>query len=143
MDEKKKLGLWVFLLWQSQRISKCTERECERERERERVRERLRMNESKRRGFLEGTLMEHNMNFFFFLSFCFGFRPCLESWFRKKKKKKHDSAKDQRRKKWKRNLIFLSNCKKFIVLGLFFNRFLVYLSPWCPFFNYILLKFKT
>ena len=43
--------------------------------------------------------MEHNMNFFFFLSFCFGFRPCSESWFRKKKKKKHDSAKDQRRKK--------------------------------------------
>ena len=27
------------------------------------------MNESKRRGFLEGTLMEHNMNFFFFFFF--------------------------------------------------------------------------
>ena len=33
--------------------------------ERERERERLRMNESKRRGFLEGTLMEQSMNFFF------------------------------------------------------------------------------
>ena len=65
--------------------------------QRERERERERENESKRRGFLEGTLMEHNMNFFF-LSFCFGFRPCSESWFREKKKK-HDSAKDQRRKK--------------------------------------------
>ena len=38
----------------------------QRERERDRERERERENESKRRGFLEGTLMEHNMNFFFF-----------------------------------------------------------------------------
>ena len=36
--------------------------------ERERERERLRMNESKRRGFLEGTLMEQSMNFFFLIS---------------------------------------------------------------------------
>ena len=64
------------------------------------------MNESKRRGFLEGTLMEQSMNFFF--NFCFGFWPCSESWFRKQKK--HATAKEQRRKKkGKRNSIFLSN----------------------------------
>ena len=35
---------------------------------RERERERLRMNESKQRGFLKGTLMEQSMNFYLFIS---------------------------------------------------------------------------
>ena len=119
-----------------------------RERVRERERERLRMNESKRRGFLEGTSMEQSMNFFFF----FFFFSVLASGLvqraglgneKKKKKKKCCRKGTKKEKKWKRNSIFLSNYQKFIVLGLLFNRFLVYFSPWCPFFNYILLKFKT
>ena len=82
------------------------------------------MNESKRRGFLEGTLMEQSMNFFFLIS-------VLASGLVQRaglgNKKDMLPQRNKEEKKWKRNSIFLTNYKKFIVLGLFFNRFLVYL----------------
>ena len=108
-----------------------------------RERERLRMNESKRRGFLEGTLMEQSMNFFF--NFCFGFWPCSESWFRKQKK--HAAAKEQRRKKkMEKKFDIFVELAKFFVLGLFFNYFLVYfffLPLMVSSFYKYFVKFKT
>lgn len=94
------------------------------------------MNESKRRGFLEGTLMEQSMNFFFFfLISVWASGPCSESWFRKQKR--HAAAKEQRRKKkMEKKFDIFVELAKFFVLGLFFDHFLVYF-----FFSYGVLFF--
>jgi len=90
---------------------------------------------SKRRGFLEGTLMEQSMNFFYISVLASG--PCSESWFRKQKK--HAAAKEQRRKKkMEKKFDIFVELAKFFVLGLFFDHFLVYFFfPMVSFFFYI------
>jgi len=98
---------------------------------------------SKRRGFLEGTLMEQSMNFFYISVLASG--PCSESWFRKQKK--HAAAKEQRRKKkMEKKFDIFVELAKFFVLGLFFDHFLVYFFfPMVSFFflyKYFV-KFKT
>ncbi|KAK9990688.1 hypothetical protein SO802_025673 [Lithocarpus litseifolius] len=115
-------------------------------RERERERERLRMNESRRRGFLEGTLMEQSMNFFFFLISvsASGLVQRAGLGNPKKKKKNHAAAKEQRRKTMEKKFDVFVELAKFFVLELFFTHFLVYFffSLVVSVFKYFV-KFKT
>ena len=93
------------------------------------------MNESKQRGFLKGTLMEQSMNFYLFISILAS-SLVQRAGLGNKKNMLPQRNKEGKKKKGKRNSIFLSNYQKFIILGLFFNLFLVYFSPWC------LMKYK-
>ena len=92
------------------------------------------MNESKQRGFLKGTLMEQSMNFYLFISILAS--SLVQRAGLGNKKNMLPQRNKEGKKKGKRNSIFLSNYQKFIILGLFFNLFLVYFSPWC------LMKYK-
>ena len=97
------------------------------------------MNETKRRGFLEGTLMEQSMNFFFLIS-VWASGPCSESWFRKQKK--HAAAKEQRRKKNGKEIRYFCRISKIFRFGTFLRSFscLFFFFPMVSFFLFFIIN---